>query len=442
MAKVTTEKVPYPGTAPDTTDTPDTETAHASSHRTQPLRGFLDAIEVTRTPDEAGGVPLPDAWVCTRAVMGRVSPDTLKRLPTEKERRYAASVQNADDLHDFETVEKHAAKGTHLPAGLHVVTGQTGGGKSALVVNLALAAIKSGHPVLYVSLELDGEELAARVLALETGIPWYKLSVGEPLTPEETQRRQEGRARLDALGVSERFLVHAPLGPLSVQHVHAQALSAWEQFGKVPLVVLDYLQLSTVLASDFRLPLREAIAAVVVEMRHLSRRDKERGWPGCPVVMLSTTARGNTGKKESGIEGLNGETPDAIRRDNLEVLKSLPKEAGEIEATAVTAWVIALGDRTENGTRPLALRLAKNRFGIPGAWVPFTFDGATGKLEEEPDRYAAARAEDAARPHQDTDTASARNSKSAKNGSTTPLASSAPVSMDKAFEVLNQRPAR
>jgi hypothetical protein len=84
---------------------------------------------------------------------------------------------------------------------------------------------------------------------------------------------------------------------------------------------------------------------------------------------------------------LSGENPDAIRFTNLETLKALPKEAGEIEATAVTAWVLALGEPQGDGTRPLALRLAKNRMGMPGGWVPFAFNGATGALVEAPTRY-------------------------------------------------------
>lgn len=380
----------------------DAEADAALPPQTEALSGFLAAIEGERTAADAGGVPIPHDWECVRAVLGRVPRDVLERAHDTKP-AVRMSQAEADWLHAREKAQDAAKKGTHLPAGLHVVTGQTGGGKSALVTSLALAAAEAGHPVLYISLELDGEELAARVLALKSGVPWYKLSLGESLTPEEQSWRTKARQELEQAGVPERFLIHAPVRGLSVQTVRTEALAAWERWGKVPLVVLDYLQLATVFASGSRLPLREAIAAVVLEMRHLSRRDKSRGWPGCPVVLLSTTARSNT-KGADAVEGLNGENPDALRRDNMEALKALPKEAGEIEATAVTAWVIALGERTSNGTRELALRLVKNRLGIPGAWVPFVFHGATGLLEEAPGRYAVALAEDREKKKKKKDT--------------------------------------
>lgn len=421
MADVTSEPVTFddfPGERPGETFG---ETPPSAPTRTEALAGFLDAIEATRTPEQAGGVPIPAAWECVRAVLGRVPRETLERAH-DHTHTAPGTAMHADQLHASDHVTKAALKGSHLPAGLHVITGQTGGGKSALVTSLGLAAAQGGHPVLYVSLELDGEELAARVLALASGVPWYKLSLGEPLTTDETTRRNAGRATLNAARVPERFLVYAPTGALDVGAVRREAFAAWQEWGKVPLVVLDYLQLSTVLTEQFRLPLREAIAAVVVELRHLSRRDKTQQWPGCPVVLLSTTARTNTKKNADAPEGLTGENPDALRRDNMEVLKGLPKEAGEIEATAVTAWVVALGEKSEHGTRRLALRLVKNRLGIPGAWVPFVFDGATGQLTEAPGRYADARAEDRA-------AALARDDK--KNGKApTPTAASASVMDD------------
>jgi hypothetical protein len=351
----------------------------------RPLTGFLDTIREPRSPSEAGGVPVPAAWTCFRAVLGGASRQTLEHAHLPK----VFDAREHERLHAAAWLDRSAADGTHLPAGLHIVTGQTGGGKSAFVVNLAHAAAAAGHPVLYVSLELDGAEIAARVLGLVSGVPWYKLALRKPLGPDDDAKRRDGETALRAAGISERVTVLTP-DTMDPGLVEREALGLFDTFQKVPLVVFDYLQMATVRSGDtYRAPLREAVAQVVKELRTLSRHLEHRpDWPGCPVVVLSTTARANV-KGEGAVPGMGGDNPDDLERADLETLKALPKEAGEVEATAVTAWVMGLGDKdTVGGARPLTLRLVKNRLGMPGQWIPFTFHGATGALDEAPTRYA------------------------------------------------------
>lgn len=348
------------------------------------LTGFLESLRDPKTPGEAGGVPVPD-WPCFRAVLGGASRGDLEAAHAPK----GFGTRDADRLHAGARVDAATQEGKYLPPGLHIVTGQTGGGKSAFVVNLAHAAARAGHPVLYVSLELDGAEIAARFLGLASGVPWYKLALRRPLGPEEDNKRRAGEVLLTSHGIPERVAVLVP-DTFDASTVQREALGLFDAHRKVPLVVFDYLQMATVRSADsYRAPLREAVAEVVKALRTLSRHLEHRpDWPGCPVVVLSTTARANV-KGEGAVPGLGGDDPDALRHADLETLKALPKEAGEVEATAVTAWVLGLGDRdAANGYRPLTLRLVKNRLGMPGQWIPFTFRGATGELNEAPDRYA------------------------------------------------------
>jgi hypothetical protein len=362
----------------------DISAAYRPQRRT--LTGFLDTLRTPKAPGDAGGVPVPTDWECFRAVLGGASRSDLEQANGPR----SHGTRDADALHADARVQRATTEGTHLPPGLHIVTGQTGGGKSALVVNLANAAAEAGHPVLYVSLELDGAEIAARFLGLASTVPWYRLALRRELSAEDAAKRQEGEDNLTARGIPERVAVLVP-DAFDAATVHAEALGLWKAHGKVPLVVLDYLQMATVRTADsYRAPLREAVAEVVKALRTLSRHlDTEPDWPGCPVVVLSTTARANV-KGEGAVDGLGGEDPDKLRHADLETLKALPKEAGEVEATAVTAWVVGLGDKDTNGTRPLTLRLVKNRLGLPGQWIPLTFHGATGLLEESPARYRLA----------------------------------------------------
>jgi replicative DNA helicase len=64
-----------------------------------------------------------------------------------------------------------------LPGNLITVAGRPGAGKSAMAMQLALRAAETGR-VLYVSLEMRPEELGARLIAGETGIPTQKQIMG------------------------------------------------------------------------------------------------------------------------------------------------------------------------------------------------------------------------------------------------------------------------
>lgn len=378
-----------PQDAPASEHTSEHEDARDDSHRVRPLTDFLATLNTERAPGDAGGVPVPDAWKCVRAVLGGASRADLEDAHAPRAALGADTRGNEAE----EQLRHRAADGTHLPPGLHIVTGQTGGGKSALAMNLAHAAITAGHPVLYVSLELDGGELAARLVSLETGLPWSLLALHRALRPDDRERRARGIAALSERAA--RFHVLAPVQPLPHERIRHAAVTLWREHGeKTPLVIFDYLQAAAMLDAGARyLPLREHIGAVTMELRALSRADMADGWRGCPVVVLSTTARMNV-KGEGAAAGMDGKAPDKLRFADLETLKALPKEAGEVEATAVTAWVVALGEKAEQSRRRLTLRLAKNRLGPPGQWIPFTFDGATGRLTEEPTRYATTPAEE------------------------------------------------
>lgn len=339
--------------------------------------GLREEVE----PGEAGGVPLPTDWHCVRATVGGAS---------RKELETAYGADQTDESREAADMVKRAElHGSHLSAGLHIVTGQTGGGKSALVTNLALGAAEAGYPVLYVSLELDGREVAARVVGLKSGLTWSTLARSRPLTEEDRARRDNAMAELR--DVAERLETWVPEGGIDLPLLRRDVLDLWREHQRTPLVLVDYLQLAGVRGSEqYQAPLRERLHAVTVELRRLSRESPtEDGWRGCPVVVLSSTARANV-KGEGALPGLDGKSPDRLRHADLEALKALPKEAGDIEAAAVTAWVVAIGEEVRRGVYPFTLRQAKHRFGSAGQWIPFQFYGASGRLVEEPDRYATA----------------------------------------------------
>jgi hypothetical protein len=84
-----------------------------------------------------------------------------------------------------------------------------------------------------------------------------------------------------------------------------------------------------------------------------------------------------------------------MRKATLETLKAIPKEAGEIEATAVTLWAMASAQPAEDETKSrMTLRLAKSRMTRAGKWIPLSMEGFSGRLRDDPRRYEIAQQED------------------------------------------------
>ena len=112
-------------------------------------------------------------------------------------------------------------------------------------------------------------------------------------------------------------------------------------------------------------------------LRDLSR--KRQGWPGAAVLALSSVARPKYPLFA---------TVDALRQSPVDELEGSGKECGELEFDA-TLLLAYTADRGEDGAaeRPACIRVVKQRGGIDGAEVGFTFQAAAGrftprKLEE------------------------------------------------------------
>lgn len=398
----------------------------ALTRKAPPLLAELESFRVEPGLDdvEAGSTPLPEEWQLLRAVFGGIDRRTLEDYSTTDPKARGGTALGL--------AWREALDYGRLSRGLHVFTGHTGGGKTALAINLVRAAVRAGHPAVYASLELDRPELAARLIALEgayldrdqerPGLTWSRIALRRPLARDREERERRNRLKLAAIDALReamgRLYVWAPdpkpgEGPPTVMDLRELVQCAWEENGKrAPLVVFDYLQAPGIYAQDpeRETQIRERIGSVTMALRHISKASENMGagWIGCPVVVLSTTARSNvrtafSGKGKGGEEepsrfdplaGMDGRDPDLLRFASLEDLKALPKEAGEVEATSVTSWALSLERGNTTGPKRLALRLAKNRQGPDGQWIPLRFSGGSGRITEEPDRYAAAQTKD------------------------------------------------
>ncbi|MCF0086691.1 MULTISPECIES: DnaB-like helicase C-terminal domain-containing protein [unclassified Streptomyces] len=161
------------------------------------------------------------------------------------------------------------------PGNVTVVAAQSGMGKSTLALNSAVAAAKTGAPVMFSSLEMSETELMQKIAAAEGKIALHHLTHQGGLT-------QDGWDTVMRLG-PELFQklplrVYRPDGA-SLGDI-ASAARACARSGGLKLLVVDYLQLIEVEQSR-NISREQAVASVSRGLKNLSVQ------LGCHVIALS-----------------------------------------------------------------------------------------------------------------------------------------------------------
>jgi len=266
--------------------------------------------------------------------------------------------------------------GGGLWPGMHVLLGETGTGKTALALQIAHHAAGSGHPVLYVGLELDRAQIFARLLSLELGsvegrpaVHWSKLYLGK--SDPDAREAAQATKRLDALpihieeGVPGSWSVldtRATLDALRAEYPKASAAF------KAPLVVLDFLQLVGPTLPGEREELRERIGKAAYYGRELARRF------GAAVLLLSSVGRDKAkpiAEFSAAFAGKGDAPPDPSG------LVGLGKESGDIEFAADTVLALARDPRGKDllGKGIMHLAVSKLRTGSPAS-CDLVFNGS------------------------------------------------------------------
>lgn len=259
------------------------------------------------------------------------------------------------------------------PETLNILAARPGVGKSALAINIALAAARSGHPVLFFSLEMGRESIVRRFLSVQAAIPWKQL-VGGSNVALENQKISAATVALSGIPIkivdSERmdmFRLRASARRFSAQHD-----------GKMPLIIIDYLQLC-VRGGKGDVKRHEAVGDFTRECKALSRELR------CPFLILSQISR----------EAKDAETPFKA--------KDCLKDSGNIEEDADTIMVV-VPDTSESAKKiaeehsfdignALSLGVVKNRDGEVGLCSLF-FDKKTQSIESMSDFLRGSRTYD------------------------------------------------
>lgn len=301
------------------------------------LDGGLDAGEALRQAEEAifglgeeathkGFAPLAQVYETTVASM---------------EQRAGGMLGLATGFHDWDRITQGMVKGNLL-----IIAGRPGMGKTSFALNVAQhVAIREGQAVGIFSLEMSQEELAQRVLASESDLPFGNLRSGK-LSPGQWERLYETIRRTTGAPL---YIDDSPNPTLLEISSKARRLKLEKGLS---FLVVDYMQLMQAGGYESR---QLEIAAISRGLKQLAKELE------IPVMALSQLSR----------------QPERRTGDHRPQLADL-RESGSIEQDADLVCFVfreELYNKEDPDVKGLAeLIVAKHRNGATGT-VPLVFLG-------------------------------------------------------------------
>jgi replicative DNA helicase len=170
---------------------------------------------------------------------------------------------------------------------LIIVAGRPSMGKTALALNMGQhVAIDMGMPVAVFSMEMGAEQLAMRLLGSVGRIDAHRLRTGR-LTEEDWPRLSEAMERMHAAPL------HIDETPgLNALELRARARRLAREYGKLGLIIIDYLQLMSASSAG------ENRATEISEIsRSLKGLAKELKVPVIALSQLNRTVEQRTDKR-------------------------------------------------------------------------------------------------------------------------------------------------
>ena len=223
------------------------------------------------------------------------------------------------------------------------VTGAPGAGKTTLVAAMATEHV---GPVIFVSLELDGDELVGRIVGMRCDASWEDVLRGKVATVDVDR----------VLDIPGLIVLEGEDATISQLETEVDATRV-EFPGELILVVVDYLQ---IIPSEER-EVRARVAAVVQQLRRIAKK------LGVVIIGISQPSRA-AGKALSSGELVGADT------------MTTGAESAEIERAAYLTFAIGThGPERDDGTRAVDLNVGKGRFGGGDRVIPMSYNGRSGK---------------------------------------------------------------
>lgn len=125
-------------------------------------------------------------------------------------------------------------------AGLTIISGSSGGGKSIALLQMAIGQFLAGYNILYVSLELSAQVLGNRLKSFLTGIPFAHINGDKGYVLTEDEKAKIAEAMADFRSRPNKFrIVTDPLDTNELLNLIKVESSLYN----IDVVYLDYLNL-------------------------------------------------------------------------------------------------------------------------------------------------------------------------------------------------------
>ncbi|MEA3044558.1 MAG: replicative helicase [Sphingomonadales bacterium] len=178
------------------------------------------------------------------------------------------------------------------PSHFVVGAGRPGMGKTATAISYALGAASRGHGVLFVSLEMSGEELGERMaadLCLDQRVPYEKIR-DRTLNADQKREICRARARLEEMPLQIVDKAGLKLAQLR-SRVRRWSRRFAARGDRLELVIVDYLQL---LRPDRQVDRFEAVGEISRTLKEIA---KEHGVAVLALAQLSRAVEARADKR-------------------------------------------------------------------------------------------------------------------------------------------------
>ncbi len=191
------------------------------------------------------------------------------------------------------SLDHELSLGGLIAGGLYVLAADTGGGKTTLAWQAALATAAQGRRVVVYSQEMPGPELVWRLAGARAGLSTAQIRSG-----------RLADAQVEALGQATSALVRLPVeirdtGDASPDRIRAEMLAEAAR-GGLGLVVVDYLQILCVDPDQRRAGAPEQLSYATKTLKRAAVRAK------VPVLLLSQFNRGRNSGERPTLSDLKG----------------------------------------------------------------------------------------------------------------------------------------
>lgn len=227
-------------------------------------------------------------------------------------------------------------------------------GKSVFAMTICMNAAKAGKRVLYISLEMEEDEIMEREFAAVAMVPLTEITSDE-ISPDTWQKLAE------SMGILSQQPIFYCTEADTVEKVRKAAFNIYEN-GGLDLICVDYLQLME--SGKNRHNRQEEVADISRGLKKLAQELK------IPIIALTQLNRSSQKEKRAPTMSEARESGSIEQDANIFILLHDP-DIGELKTDDLRRLSKNLGDR---GMKLIHVNVDKNRQGKKGIFY-VAFDG-------------------------------------------------------------------